>query len=92
MLSVLRVGCLGFVVAILLLTVTARAYFYGPWPTSFVCTIDGPPGARVVRVDGQSCDHPVPHRVSRFRPGSRTRISARSNSSMRGGACAAASS
>lgn len=67
MLSVLRVGCLGFVVAILLLTVTARAYFYGPWPTSFVCTIDGPPGARVVRVDGQSCDHPVPHRVSRFR-------------------------
>lgn len=62
----LSVLCVGLVVAVALLFLTACLYFYGPWPARFVCVLKGPPGARVVGIDGEACDELLPYRVSRF--------------------------
>lgn len=62
----LSILCVGFVVAVALLFLTACLYFYGPWPARFVCVLKGPPGARVVAIDGESCDELLPYRVSQF--------------------------
>ncbi len=45
----------------------AGAYFYGPWPTSVVCEFTGPPGTRIVKLDGELCDHELPCRISLWR-------------------------